>query len=210
MSKKTKIIILLVLMFSFIPLFSLNGNKIEKSINGDSLILPDTKMEEIVDSFKLYNDSIKNELVLEVRKYVYSVSNNVNKDIPFYFVEHSLNHNIDLIFMMAQSQIETSFGTTGIGREISKKSLFGVMKSYKYKTYDEAINDYCLLLKKSYLGTQKTEQQLMKNYVNLKGARYAGNPNYEKELQKTYKTIDFKTNIKDLFKQYKNKLVIYL
>ena len=104
--------------------------------------------------------------------------------------------------MLAQTQLETSFGKAGIGRTSSRHSLFGVEKRH-YSNYVEAINDYVKLLKTSYLVKGRTEQNLLKNYVNKGGYRYATNPNYEVSVRKYYNTICNVTKIKSLQNQYK-------
>ena len=58
--------------------------------------------------------------------------------------------------MMSQTELETNFGTIGAGRPTSKKSLFGVniysRTPFKgYKNYNVAIEEYCKLLRRSYL-----------------------------------------------------------
>ena len=104
--------------------------------------------------------------------------------------------------MMAQTAIETGFGTAGAGRPSSRHSLFGVCK--RYSNYDKAVEDYCKLLRKSYLGKRKTEYDLMKNYVTLGGDRYAASRGYEQKLSKEYKRIRNKTQIYELWKELKN------
>ena len=146
-------------------------------------------------------DSIKNELIDEVESYIFSNFPKTHKRIPTSIVENGLEHEIDILFMMAQTQLETQFGTLGAGRESSRRSLFGVAVR-KYSDYDSAIEDYIAILKKSYLTKGRTEQHLMRNYVTTRGGRYAGNPNYEVELRKTYNDIARKTKIKDLQDKY--------
>jgi len=148
-------------------------------------------------------DSIENALIDEVTEYLKKQSPKAHKFIPKYLVQAGLQHNIDICFMMAQTQIETNFGTTGIGKEHKKRSLFGV-SARKYTNYKEAINDYCKILTKGYLVNGRTEQHLMEKYVNCKGARYAKHPTYEIELSKTYKNILAKTNIQTLQSEYNN------
>ena len=129
--------------------------------------------------------------------------NNINdSNLPMYLVEYSLKYDIDLCFMMAQTSIETGFGTAGAGKPTSRHSLFGVCK--RYSNYDKAVEDYCKLLRKSYLGKRKTEYDLMKNYVTLGGDRYAANRGYEQKLSKEYKCIRNRTQIYELWKELKN------
>lgn len=162
---------------------------------------------EIVDTIKVDTISIKNQLhqdiIVEVTKYIRKKSPKAHQHIPKYLVQSGLTHNIDICFMMAQTQIETNYGTTGMGREISKRSLFGV-SSKRYVDYESAINDYCRILNKSYLGRGKTEKHLMTRYVTHGGTRYAASSNYEAELSKSYKSIVNSTNIQKLQEEWKN------
>lgn len=150
-------------------------------------------------------EQIKSELICEVSKYISSRTKKANAFIPKYIVNAALEHNIDICFMLAQTQIETTFGTAGAGRESSRRSLFGVAVR-RYSNYEAAVNDYCKLLKKSYLVKGRTEKHLMAKYVTGSGARYAGNPKYEVELTNAYNVIKRKTNIYKLQQDYKNTL----
>ena len=149
------------------------------------------------------SDSIKNEILDEAHEYIMNRYPGVDSTIPTHIVEYGLMHNIDILFMMSQTQLETCYGTKGIGRKSSKKSLFGVA-ARKYSEYDKAVEDYIAILKKHYLTKGRTENHLMKNFVTSGGSRYASNPNYEAELRKTYRDIDRQTNIADLQKEYMN------
>ena len=147
-------------------------------------------------------DSIKNEIIDEVSKYVKRQAPRAHKFIPMYLVQAGLANDIDICFIMAQTQIETCYGTTGAGRESSRRSMFGVI-SKKYPNYEDAINHYCEVLKKYYLVKGKTEQHLMTKYVTGTGGRYAKNPRYEIELRTAYNHIKRTTNIYSLQEEYK-------
>ena len=147
-------------------------------------------------------DSIKNALIEEVEKYAYSKYAKTHKTIPLSIVENGLENEVDIMFIMAQTQIETSFGTAGAGRETSRRSLFGVANK-KYDTYENAIEDYVRILRKYYLTKGRTEHHLMNKYATINGARYAENPNYEIELKGAYYDIKKKTNISELQSRYK-------
>lgn len=166
--------------------------------NEETKVLIDTVNIELLISPK---DSIKNQLIEQVENYIYKSFPKTHKTIPTSIVEIGLEKNVDILFMMAQTQIETSFGTAGAGRESSRRSLFGVAKR-RYGTYNEAINDYVALLKKSYLTKDRTEQDLMRRYTTTSGYKYAGSPNYEAELRNAYSNIKRKTKIKELQIEY--------
>ena len=199
MNKKEKFkkILLFALMF-LLPLISINAATIDSnnyaygSINTEIGVNNNPTKESIIES-------INKEAITFVKKYY----PNCPDIISTYIVKKGLENDIDICFMLAQTQLETSFGKAGIGRTSSRHSLFGVEKRH-YSNYVDAINDYVKLLKTSYLVKGRTEQNLLKNYVNKGGYRYAGNPNYEVSLRKYYNTICNVTKIKSLQNQYKN------
>ena len=198
MNKKEKFkkILLFALMF-LLPLISINAATIDSnnyaydSINTEIGVNNKPTKESIIES-------INKEAITFVKKYY----PNCPDIISTYIVKKGLENDIDICFMLAQTQLETSFGKAGIGRTSSRHSLFGVEKRH-YSNYVDAINDYVKLLKTSYLVKGRTEQNLLKNYVNKGGYRYAGNPNYEVSLRKYYNTICNVTKIKSLQNQYK-------
>lgn len=147
-------------------------------------------------------DSLRNKLIDDVNIHISRNYRIHDSNLPMYLVDYSLKYNIDLCFMMAQTTIETGFGTAGAGRPSSRHSLFGVCK--RYSNYNNAIEDYCKLLRRSYLGDSKTEHDLMKNYVTLGGARYAGGRGYERDLSEEYKRIRNRTQIYELWTELKN------
>lgn len=146
-------------------------------------------------------DSLKVILYDEVRKYIDTKTDKAHDELHRYLVDNGLKYDIDICFMMSQTELETNFGTLGAGRTTSRKSLFGVTRSYA--TYEEAVNDYCDLLTRRYLGGRKTEQDLMNHYVNLSGNRYAQDRGYETKLKRAYGSIRKQTAIYDLQNQLK-------
>ena len=207
MSKKMKFkrVLLCALLIS-LPFLSQLANKtnIDNNMKAAMCINNDTVIN--YDSISLCQlispkDSIKNELIDEVESYIFGNFPKTHKVIPTSIVENGLEHEIDICFMMAQTQLETQFGTLGAGRESSRRSLFGIAVR-RYSDYDSAIEDYIAILKKSYLTNGRTEQHLMRNYTTTRGGRYASNPTYEIELRRTYNDIERKTKIKDLQDKY--------
>lgn len=180
----------------------------QKYENDTTQMMIDSPIE--VDTVLLH-ESIKTELIAEVDEYISKrTKNKAHKSIAESIVNNALEHNIDICFMMSQTEIETNFGVYGMGRASSKRSLFGVTTKRKYKSYDEAISDYCRVLKKFYLTKGRTEKDLMKKFTTSKGKRYAGNPKYEKELTMTYKKISSKTEVNQLQILYKKFYNEYL
>ena len=191
-----KKILLFTLLF-LLPFISINARTIDSNNNAYEEV--NTKTTTVVKHTK---SSIENSLVEEARTYIKSLYLGCPDIIPSYIVKAGLANGIDICFMLAQTQLETTFGKAGVGRTTSRRSLFGIEKRY-YKNYKEAINAYVDTLRTKYLVKGRTEQHLMNNYVNKDGHRYAGNPKYESQLKKHYNTIASKTKIKQLQHQYK-------
>ena len=203
--KKFKRVLLCALLISlpFIQPFISNANGINEDKSVAMCITNDTmNLDTVVFGQMLsFKDSIKNELIDEVGNYIFNNYPKTHKDVPTLIVENGLENDIDILFMMAQTQQETGYGTLGAGREKSRRSLFGVAV-HKYTNYENAVVDYIRILKKSYLTKGRTEQHLMKRYVTTNGGRYASDPNYEATLRKTYNNISRQTKIKELQNKY--------
>ena len=202
---KTKIAISIVLLFMLISVCMTSfGNLYSTPINKTKIEYVSPKQNQNVIKIDTIQkkQQIADELIVEVSKYVKSRTSKADQFIPKYIVQAGLANDIDICFMLAQTKIETTFGTAGAGRPISRRSLFGVAVR-RYSNYESAVNDYCALLKKSYLVKGRTEQHLMTRYVTGTGGRYAGNPNYETELRRAYNDIKRLTNIYSLQEEYK-------
>lgn len=200
--KKNALAVLIVLLFTLcsIWLSECNANTQYKERPTIEYVSPKENITKI-DTIQI-KDSIKNELIAEVSQYVKRQAPKSHQFIPKYLVQAGLTNNIDICFMMAQTQIETNYGTTGAGRESSRRSMFGVIKR-KYPNYEEAIDHYCEVLKKYYLVKGRTEKHLMTKYVTGTGGKYAGDPNYERSLTAAYNQIKRTTNIYSLQQEYK-------
>lgn len=191
---------MLSIMLVCLYFMTCNAEQVNKDIKVIEIVEQPENIVKI-DTIQI-KDSIQNELINEVVCYIRKQTSNSHKFIPKYLVNAGLDNNIDICFMIAQAQIETCFGTTGAGRESSRRSMFGIIKRH-YNNYEDAINHYCVVLKRYYLVNGKTEQQLMTKYVTSTGGRYAGNLNYEIELRTVYNQIRRTTNIYSLQEEYK-------
>lgn len=199
------IIMFLTCVFIFSGSFIANSTVSIRPIEISNVFINDTnsvKNDSSISDTTNMRDSLRHKLIKNVDDHIRKNFRIYDKNLPMYLVDHSLKYNIDLCFMMAQTTIETGFGTAGAGKPSSRHSLFGVCK--RYSNYNNAIEDYCKLLRRSYLGNKKTEHDLMKNYATLGGARYASNKRYESELSNEYKRIRNKTQIYELWKELKN------
>lgn len=153
------------------------------------------------------NDVYSQSLEIEVDNYIKSIaptSKLSGKDI----VEKCFEYNIDIIFVLAQGQIESHYGTTGTARKTN--SVFNVgaydghsankqnKNGFGFNDPNDSIEPYLILLTNEYLVNGKTEYDLMNNYVNYLGMRYASDNNYERMLKSIYNKIKKITNIYDL------------
>lgn len=201
---KKSLAVLIVLMFMIGSLYLTTCNANTLPTHQDApieYVSPQQNVITNIDTIQI-KDSIKNELILEVSRYVKKQAPKSHEFIPKYLVHAGLTNDIDICFMMAQTQIETCYGTTGAGRELSRRSMFGVIKRH-YPDYESAINHYCEVLKRYYLVKGRTEQHLMTKYVTGTGGKYAGDPNYERSLRTAYNQIKRATNIYSLQEEYK-------
>ena len=205
--KRFKKIIFTITVFLFI---TIGSSQLSWCCNNNS--------DNHINSYKIYDDNDINietpvinkeydstyAAVLKVTaNYINKQAPKAHNDLPKYLLDAALEYDIDLCFMMAQTQLETNFGTLGAGREKSRRSLFGVYTK-KYTSYEYAIDDWCNLLHKSYLGKGRTEEHLMNSYTSHSGKRYAENPSYEISLKSTYKSIVKSTGLKQMQTELKN------
>lgn len=150
------------------------------------------------------SDTIRTELVK-------SIDNYISKNFPksqltgAALLSSCEEHDFDICFAMAQAQIESGFGTVGVGARCNSPWNVGAHDGRSsthmnklglaYKHPDHSIEPYIELVKTKYLGTKRTVHDLMKNYVSLSGHRYAQATEYEQALRSTYNKIRRSTNI---------------
>lgn len=152
-----------------------------------------------------YNE-YKSKLVKEVKAYIDSVAP-TSSLTGYAIVDCAERYDLDIKFVLAQGQIESYFGTTGMAVKTNSVFNVGAYDStsydningkFKYKHPDYSIEPYMQLLYRDYITSTKTELDLMAKYVNKNGQRYASNANYENDLLKVYKSIDKSTRITEL------------
>lgn len=205
MIRKSNLAMLLtiaVLMFVVMcTTLSMHGCTNDSSKSIDDIEVP---VQDSIDSMKTV---IYQDLQAEIRDYFFKncprvKQRNIHQVIP-HLIDKAIDNDIDLCFIIAQMQIETAFGTTGIGK--SRKSMFGIYKTYH--TYEEGIDDYIRNLKRHYLSDNRTIHHLMKKYTTKSGYRYAGDPIYESRLSAQYKKILKNTEIDALEKALKELMM---
>lgn len=147
----------------------------------------------------------KSDLVDEVQNYINLVAPTSNLR-GYAIVEECEKYNVDICFVLTQGEIESHFGTKGLGSKINNvfnvgvfdgKSIYEIDKKYKPDHPNESIGLYLELLTTNYL-VGKVEEDLMQNYVDKNGNRYASNPDYEAMFSSKYKYICENTKIKEI------------
>ena len=190
-SKLLIVLFVLIICFDSLHITICNANILKTKVaNNIEYVSYENTTSKIDDTIQI-KVNIESKLIDEVNDYIKNRAPKSHQFIPKYLVQAGLEHNIDICFMMAQTQIETNFGTTGAGRESSRRS-----------NYESAINHYCEVLKTYYLVKGRTEHNLMVKYTTGTGGRYAGNPRYEMELRTAYNHIKRTTNIHSLQEEY--------
>lgn len=152
-----------------------------------------------------------NSLVTEVDNYIDKISPTSKLDGKV-VVDMCLKYNIDIIFVLAQGQIESHFGTTGTARKTNsvfnvgafdgRSSSMQIKKGFGFEHPNDSVEPYLILLSKNYLVNGISVNNLMYNYINKYGHRYASSHGYEQMLRCVYNSINKNTNIK----QYQSTL----
>jgi hypothetical protein len=148
----------------------------------------------------------KSQLVKEVKAYIDSVAPTSALN-GYAIVDCCEKYDLDIKFVLAQGQIESHFGTTGMATKTNSVFNVGaydktayecINGKYKYLHPDNSIESYMQLLYSNYITGTKTELDLMAKFADKNGKKYSSNPNYEKGLFDLYNKIDKSTNITEL------------
>ena len=156
------------------------------------------------------------ELVGEVKAYITKMApkSKVSAEV---LVTVCQKYDMDITFVLAQGLIESHFGTSGMAVKTNSVFNVGTWDSKKvlrrYKTQNESIEDYILLVKNDYL-SKRTMAQLLRDggYKNKNGHRYASAPNYEQSLRSTIANITMETSIKtyqEVINMSDEKMMVY-
>lgn len=156
-------------------------------------------------------DSIKNLLVTEVNSYIKYIapSSKLEGEV---LVDMCYVYNVDIVFVLAQGQIESHYGTRGTAYKTNSVFNVGAYDGYSasrqcsngfgFSHPNESVEPFLILLTNDYLTNGKTIDDLMISYVNHLGMRYASNTRYEYMLKSVYNKINKNTNISVLYNDY--------
>ena len=141
-------------------------------------------------------------LVNEVQNYITQVAPSSNLR-GYAIVEECEKYDVDICFVLAQGEVESSFGTKGIASKLNcvfnvgiydNKTAEQVEDKYRFEYPNESIEPYLKLLTTKYL-VNKLEHDLMRKFVDINGNRYASDKDYEIKISSKYKSICENTKI---------------
>lgn len=191
------IISILIIIIGFL-VFTKN----EKNDSCDHIIK--YNINYILESELKYYET-KSKLVTDIQNYIESVAPTTNVR-AYELVDLCEKYAIDLKFVLAQSELESLFGTKGLAAKT--RSIFNlgaydnytydeIHHKYKYSHPNASIEPYLKLLNERYL-VNKLETDLLEEYIDKDGNRYASDENYEKKLKAKYEFIENNTSIDSL------------
>ena len=141
-------------------------------------------------------------LVNEVQKYIEQIAPSSNLR-GYAIVEECEKYDVDICFVLAQVEVESSFGTKGIASKLNcvfnvgiydNKTTEQIEDKYRFEYPNESIEPYLKLLTTKYL-VNKLEHDLMRKFVDINGNRYASDKDYEIKISSKYKFICENTKI---------------
>lgn len=164
---------------------------------------------------KMY--AVKERCVRNIQHYIDSVAPTSSLN-AVEVLDACEEYNMDIVFVLAQAQLESHFGTTGIASKTN--SVWNVLaydgrtaedinrRGHGFKHPDYSIRPYLKLLNSKYLTDIKTEYDLMENFESIHGKRYAQDADYEKKLTGIYDRMIKGTDIFDDYHEYKKYKMI--
>jgi len=204
----------------FVSVFLSIGYRIHRDINAklDTFQYPYSMTVQHKENI-LHLQQIEYNLTEEVEKYINSIASTSCLN-ALTIVEACDEYDIDIIFVLAQGQIESHYGTKGIAAKTN--SVFNVhsfdgvsaeqikQSGKGYKHPDFSVRPYLDLLQRRYLVDGKTERDMFNSFVDADGKRYASAENYEQSLMNTYLKIAAETKLDSLQSEYrKYKIITY-
>lgn len=162
----------------------------------------DTATEYIRELHVQYN-GVKAELVSVTQHYIDSVAPNSGLR-ALILVENCEKYGIPVTFALAQGEVESHFGTTGLAYRTNSVWNVGAYDNHSYNEIQHKFNNpndsvmpYLDLLVNNYL-PMKTVEDLFDNFVDINGNRYATDKYYESKLKTVYEHIQTNYHIDEL------------
>lgn len=131
---------------------------------------------------------VKSDLVDATQNYIDSIAPNSNLR-ALILVEKCEEYKIPITFVLAQGELESKFGTTGLAYRTNSIWNVGAYDNYdiknikiKYENPNDSIEPYLNLLNSNYLNG-KTIEDLFDSFTDINGNRYATDKYYESKLK---------------------------
>ena len=146
---------------------------------------------------------VKSDLVDATQNYIDSIAPNSNLR-ALILVEKCEEYKIPITFVLAQGELESKFGTTGLAYRTNSIWNVGAYDNYdikdikiRYENPNDSIEPYLSLLNSNYLN-EKTVEDLFDSFTDINGNRYATDKYYESKLKTIHNYILTNHNIDSL------------
>lgn len=153
----------------------------------------DTAIEYMKELHVKYQ-GVKSDLVDATQNYIDSIAPNSNLR-ALILVEKCEEYKIPITFVLAQGELESKFGTTGLAYRTNSIWNVGAYDNYdiknikiKYKNPNDSVEPYLNLLNSNYLNG-KTIEDLFDSFTDINGNRYATDKYYESKLKTIHNYI---------------------
>lgn len=162
----------------------------------------DTAIEYMKELHVKYQ-GVKSDLVDATQNYIDSIAPNSNLR-ALILVEKCEEYKIPITFVLAQGELESKFGTTGLAYRTNSIWNVGAYDNYdikdikiKYENPNDSVEPYLSLLNSNYLNG-KTIEDLLDSFTDINGNRYATDKYYESKLKTIHNYILINHNIDSL------------
>lgn len=162
----------------------------------------DTAIEYMKELHVKYQ-GVKSDLVDATQNYIDSIAPNSNLR-ALILVEKCEEYKIPITFVLAQGELESKFGTTGLAYRTNSIWNVGAYDNYdiknikiKYENPNDSVEPYLNLLNSNYLNG-KTIEDLLDSFTDINGNRYATDKYYESKLKTIHSYILTNHNIDSL------------
>lgn len=149
---------------------------------------------EYIRELQISYQGVKSDLVDLTQHYIDSVAPNSGLR-ALILVENCEKYGIPITFTLAQGEIESHFGTTGLAYRTNSVWNIGAFDGYnindiqhKFNNPNDSVLPYLELLVNNYLPS-KTVEDLLESFVDINGNRYASDKHYEAKLSAKYQYI---------------------